>query len=313
MTDVKALFIYTESAAHPGTGAGLGAVDLPIQREQTTSYPMVQGSGVKGALKSQSTANGQYADDLAVVFGPDNRQGNVIDYAGAAAFGDARILLFPVRALSGVFVWATCENVLARFVRDCRPKGTPPLFFDDAPVGSNALASSQRIMTNNKIVLEEYLYHASLMPHSGDPTRNWAAWLAENVLPLDGEEGIYGTYYRKALQNRLVILPDNDFRDFTLYATQVMTRVALDRAKKTVKQGGLFTIELLPADTVLYVPITAQRPRETSQSLSPQSEPQEVLEWLEHRCFTNGSAAPRIQMGGDETVGYGRVALRWGA
>ncbi|NJK83760.1 MAG: type III-B CRISPR module RAMP protein Cmr4 [Saprospiraceae bacterium] len=106
---VKTLFIYTESPLHAGIGAGLGAVDLPIQREQTTRYPMIQGSGVKGALRSQSTAPD---DDKKVVFGPDNQP----DFAGAAAFGDARILLFPVRALNGVFVWTTCESIFSAFL-----------------------------------------------------------------------------------------------------------------------------------------------------------------------------------------------------
>ncbi|NOG48211.1 MAG: hypothetical protein HND48_01265 [Chloroflexi bacterium] len=41
------LFMYTESALHAGTGASVSAVDLPIQRETNTQYPMVQGSGVK--------------------------------------------------------------------------------------------------------------------------------------------------------------------------------------------------------------------------------------------------------------------------
>lgn len=302
MTDVKTLFIYTESPLHAGTGAGLGAVDLPIQREQTTGYPMIQGSGVKGALRSQSIAA---ADDKNVVFGPDNQVTSVLDFAGAAAFGDARILLFPVRALNGVFVWTTCESVLARFVRDCSLAGIPT---GELPSASkeNAGIFNKSIANNDKIVLEEYIYKTFQFD---PPQLSWAQWLAANVLPDDGKDGVYTKHYKPALEKRLVILPDNDFRDFTLYATQVVTRVALDDAKKTVSQGP-FTMELLPADTILYSTITSQNPRSTSRSFPEGSKASDVLAWFNTKCFA--ANPPRIQIGGDETVGYGRVALRWG-
>jgi len=306
MTSVKTLFLYTESATHAGTGAGLGAVDLPIQREQTTGYPIIQGSGVKGALRSQSTAPNE---DKNVIFGPENRPNAPPTFAGAAAFGDARILLFPVRALNGVFVWTTCESVLARFIRDCQPVGAPSL--PPRLSGNLALVASMNIVNHGKIVLEEYLYQAELLSNSQEPSENWAVWLAQYALPADNG-GVYDEHYSKALQNRLVVLPDNDFRDFTLYATQVVTRVALHDIKKTVEQGP-FTMELLPADTLLYVPITAQTPRAISSSFPEESTAQDALDWFELQCFDAESIAPRIQIGGDETVGYGRVALHWGA
>lgn len=302
MTDVKTLFIYIESPLHAGTGAGLGAVDLPIQREQTTGYPMIQGSGIKGALRSQSTAPD---DDKHVVFGHESP---VPDFAGAAAFGDARILLFPVRALNGVFVWTTCESILARFVRDCQLTGLPTGALPSAGK-ENAGVFDNSIANNNKIVLEEYIYKTFQVPAPTQGQQSWAQWLATNVLPSDGQDGVYTKHYKPALEKRLVILPDNDFRDFTLYATQVVTRVALDDEKKTVSQGP-FTMELLPADTVLYSPITAQNPRDKSTSFPSGSKAADVLAWFNTKCFTD--SPPRIQIGGDETVGYGRVALRWG-
>jgi len=306
MPGVKTLFLYTESATHAGTGTGLGAVDLPIQREQTTGYPIIQGSGVKGALRSQSTASD---DDKNVVFGPENRPNAPPGFAGAAAFGDARVLLFPVRALNGVFVWTTCESVLARFVRDCQPAGAPPL--PPRLSGDQALVSSTDITSNDKIVLEEYLYQAKLLSDSQEVTENWALWLAQYALPVDNG-GVYDRHYFKALQSRLVILPDDDFRDFTLYSTQVVTRVALNDVSKTVAEGP-FTMELLPADTLLYVPITAQNPRDVSSGFPKGSSAQDVLDWFETQRFDANIIPPRIQIGGDETVGYGRVALHWGA
>ena len=34
------LFVYTETSLHAGSGASLGAVDLPIQRERMSALPM---------------------------------------------------------------------------------------------------------------------------------------------------------------------------------------------------------------------------------------------------------------------------------
>ncbi len=46
------LYLYVETPLHAGTGSGLSSIDLPIQRERTTQYPMIQGSSIKGKLRS---------------------------------------------------------------------------------------------------------------------------------------------------------------------------------------------------------------------------------------------------------------------
>ncbi len=35
------LYLYTETPLHAGAGSGLSSIDLPIQRERTTQYPMI--------------------------------------------------------------------------------------------------------------------------------------------------------------------------------------------------------------------------------------------------------------------------------
>ena len=47
----KPFFIRTITPLHAGTGQDLGIVDLPIQRERHTSYPKIEGSGLKGAIR----------------------------------------------------------------------------------------------------------------------------------------------------------------------------------------------------------------------------------------------------------------------
>jgi CRISPR-associated protein Cmr4 len=332
------LFIFTESATHAGTGAGLGAVDLPIQREKTTGYPMIQGSGIKGALRSQypgqdvekRDADGKIiavidaeGRNKNVVFGPANEP----DFAGAVAVGDARVLAFPVRSLKGVFAWVTSVDVLARFKRDCNLPDMPELPPRPMVQGqeTQAFPSDDTIVIDpevgRKIILEEYQYHAATPETNADLPMKWADWLAKNALLDDKEQkdvtgkiapGVYSTHYQNEFTKRFVILPDDDFRDFTLYATQVVTRIGLDRATKTVKDGALFTQELLPADTLLYVPITTTAPRATTEALKgssfagkPKTE-DSIDDWLREKN------PQRIQIGGDETIGRGFVTLWWG-
>lgn len=330
MSIPRTLFIFTETSTHAGTGSGLGAVDLPIQREKTTGYPIIQGSGIKGALRSQYKGTD---NDKKVVFGPDDQP----DYGGAVSIGDARILAFPVRSLKGVCAWVTCYDVLMRFFRDYQmprvlpdlPAWRPQITSDttEAYVSSEAVVIEQEVIVdgqhfvNRQVVLEEFMYTAIdrliVTNENGEVTEefsaqawNWADWLARNALP---DTPAYRSYYENAFRERFIILPDEDFRDFTLYATQIETRVRLDRKTKTAVDGALFTQEALPADTLLYVPVTAHKPRMPDNryqntSFTKDSSDQAVLNWL----VDAKNCPERIQIGADETIGYGRVALRWG-
>lgn len=301
MSEAYPLFIYTETSTHAGTGAGLGAIDLPIQREKTTGYPIIQGSGVKGALRSQ--CNGS-KEDISIVFGPEN----LPEYAGAATFGDARLLAFPVRSAQGVTAWATSVDLLARFVRETVPiADQPPLHAQgpqSSPLNSQIFVSSSAVVADNRVLLEEYLYNAI----QDETTTMWGEWLAYYALP---NTKAYNEYYKRAFAERFMILPNEDLRDFALYATEVITRVKLDSSTKTVVDGALFTQELLPADTLLYVPVQAYQARAedfagTSFEDRHHRSAGSILQWL-------GANLPqRMQIGGDETIGKGFVALSWG-
>jgi CRISPR-associated protein Cmr4 len=52
MKERDIISLYTVSPLHAGSGAIIGAVDLPIQRERHTGWPHVQASALKGAFRS---------------------------------------------------------------------------------------------------------------------------------------------------------------------------------------------------------------------------------------------------------------------
>lgn len=294
MFDAKLLmFIYVETPLHVGAARSLGTVDLPIQRERSTGYPMVQASGLKGVLRAESRGQLSKEDEFAI-FGPETPQAS--EHAGALSVGDARLLLFPVRSLSGVFAWTTSLDVLARFQRDAARAGQDLGWAlpDASPGADEAWVNGRALLAGDSVVLEEF----SFKPNRDQErlVRTIGAWLAEHALPSAPEYA----YWRTALPARLCILPENAFRDFVLYATEVQTHIRLDPETKTVATGALWTTESLPVDSLLYAPLMATPARRPGVELSGV----QLLERLD------AVELKRLQLGGDETTGQGMTAIR---
>ena len=57
-------------------------------------------------------------DDIQALFGSQAGKENI--HAGAAAFGDAHLLLLPIRSFAGTVAFATCPFILQRYARDVR-------------------------------------------------------------------------------------------------------------------------------------------------------------------------------------------------
>ncbi|MBZ0275577.1 MAG: type III-B CRISPR module RAMP protein Cmr4 [Anaerolineae bacterium] len=290
------LYVYTETPLHAGTGTGLGAVDLPIQREKHTAYPIIQASGMKGALRDtaelslRGSAEGQSL--IKSIFGSDSDNREIV-HASAISPSDARILLFPVRALNGVFVWVTSPTVLERFKQESGFPGQLPEV-PSVEQNSPALVSSKNLLIQGQVMLEEFTYPAQ----ENGLAQAWAEYLAVHALHREGNR-----FWQDRLYTHFVILPDNEFRDFVRYSTDIVTRIHIDDVKKTVKDGQLFTQELLPADSLMYsiVHVTDTRDEDRRQAIPAE----QVVVQLQQ---TIGN---RLQIGADETVGRGRVRLAW--
>jgi CRISPR-associated protein Cmr4 len=296
----KTIYLYAETPLHVGTGAGLGAVDLPIQREKHTSYPIIQASGVKGALRdtAELKLKDLYGEDAAEImiksiFGGSSGSD---DHAGAISPSDARILCFPVRALNGVFVWISSPIVLERYQRETDVKigvEIPSLYKEDQENPDKkiplALVSNQQLKVGGKVMLEEFTYDIA---EENNAARKWAEHIAACVFADD-------KYWRERMEDHFIVLPDNEFRDFVRYSTEIVTRIHIDDETKTVKKGQLFTQELLPADSLLYSFLKVTDTRDQ------RIEADTVIEELRK------AIKDTIQIGADETVGRGRMRLSW--
>lgn len=296
------LFLYCETPVHAGSGNSLSIVDLPIQRERITNLPIVQASSLKGVLRAEverilkQQNDTQAPQKVKALFGPETQQAS--EHAGCVSQHDARILLFPVRSLVGVFAWTTCPLVLERFKREASAAGMQVDWTNSQlPANSNQalVANDAEIVVDNTVVLEEFAFNAK----PDQTVEKIAEWLSQNALPNSDEY----EQWREWLPKRFVILPDDAFRNFTQMATEVITRIRIDQEKKTPVEGGLWTEEHLPSETLLYAPIFVSKPLTSGAEQLKSAD--DVLNLLKDLDLD------RLQIGGDETIGRGIVKVRF--
>ena len=151
----KLLYLFTRTPLHVGAGSSVGAIDQPIQRERHTGFPIIPGSSIKGVLKDHFRHQAETKDHVIDLFG---RGGKDEDFeAGKIAFGEARLLAFPVRSAKGSFALATSALALQRFDRDAQlALPVPP-----PPADMTCLAGSRVTIERGSergVVLEEYRF-----------------------------------------------------------------------------------------------------------------------------------------------------------
>ncbi|NPV45036.1 MAG: type III-B CRISPR module RAMP protein Cmr4 [Firmicutes bacterium] len=310
----RPFFIWVQTPLHAGSGNDLGIIDLPIQREKHTSYPKIEASGLKGSIReSFEELKGKELDgfgkidqeSIDLVFGPENAGSD--GHAGALGFSDARLLLFPVKSMKGVFVWVTCPQVLKRFERDlkiCAPDGSMLTKFFAKKDDSESYANipdeltvsnlSEIEVKAHKIVLEEYAFPVT-------ETRS----TMEFANKLSAELGI------EEIKRKVVVLPDETFKDFVQLSTEVITRTKIDSESGTVKDGSLFTEEYLPSESILYSlalvsPLFVENEAKKGKfkAESTEGEIQKIKDF-----FVNG--LPEVmQIGGNATLGKGIVIMK---
>ena len=334
----KPLFLICETPLHAGSGSDLGIVDLPIQRERHTDFPKIEGSSLKGALREavehkvlepfrkDSSKKSEVRNnliDLNRVFGHDdgalkgfskeemqnlfdtkNDKGETVkgktDFAGAIGFTDARLLLFPVKSLKGVFAWVTCKKVLSQFVSDMNQtkegidiEGIN--LIDNSKTYVFNVDTSTKLKTD-KVVLEEYTFTFDKDLPLNDAVQvngneNLPDWLAKHLFNNDG------SYWCEKVKKDIIVLSDDDFKDFVNLSTEVITRTKIDNETGTVATGALFTEEYLPAESVMYSLVLAHQEFRKDSPLTAEK----VL------SFFGDNLNEIVQIGGSATIGKGLV------
>lgn len=244
------LGLLAESPVHPGAGRGMGVVDLPVAREASTDYPVLVGSGLKGALrdKAEWMVESKASDlDVTEVFGRR-------DQAGALLVSDGRLLLLPVRSLTSSYRWITCPHLIERYQRD------------RARIGVAAEATMPQVERgtvvssgSGMLFLEERQFKIVNGPE---------IQLSQSIEPLVRHDST-----RKRLASQISVLHDDDFAWFVRYGLSVQARNVLEDGTK--KSKNLWYEETLPTDTIMYSVVMGRRDAaiDDVMELFPESEP----------------------------------------
>jgi CRISPR-associated protein Cmr4 len=226
------------------------------------------------------------------VDGDDDRLG-----LGALSIGDAQLILFPIRSLAGLFVYATCPAALARVRRIQAVGGASLLPGIEVDKGKVALADNQHCAKAEEVVLEDSAFALDRLH------RDAVEAIAKALHPILFATGPLAVDL-KDFTKRFAILNDEDFAWYAQHATQVETRIALDPATKTVKKGALFTQESVPPEAVLISLVAAEAPR------VKEGGPAGITTDAAAMAALQVDLPPILQVGSDATVGKGLCATR---
>lgn len=284
LSEIGVLGLYSETPLHCGAEGGTGYVDLPIQRERHTQYPVIPGSTIKGVLRDELAPLGK--EKIAEIFGKEDAE-----TPGTVSFGDGILVAFPVRSSGAPFHWVTCPFVLERVFRSLgSTAGVKP------PGPGRAWGGGER---EESVLLEEIRVKTAAAPDFfGD--ENSPLGKVQQLLP----SGESFAYTRKIFARRLLILSDADFKELVETGTEVLTRIKLNlfgttrtlkreslsdedsqRASDVDLQGNLFVEEVVPPETLFLAPLRAA------------GQGDDFVAALKAR--------PVIRLGGDETIGRG--------
>ncbi len=279
--------LFAETSIHAGSGSSVDVIDLPIQREKHNGFPCVFGSAMKGALRAKAEQKlGESHESIRYVFGPAADSEQVSEHAGALMVSDARLLLLPIRSLTGYFKWVTSPALLKRFNRDIQRADLTPLVdlgcLANLPSNEQALVSSAGQHAGD-LYLEEYRF----TPQPVDMTGLIATLVQYTHLD------------EPSLQQQLTVVSDDMFSFMAQSATPVNAHIAINSSTKVVRTGALWYEETLPPETLLYMVLSAHAARAKEAIMDAG----DILGAVTHQLLDVDD--PYLQIGGNETTGMG--------
>jgi CRISPR-associated protein Cmr4 len=279
-------YIHALTPMHMGTGAAVGAIDLPHSREAATRLPNIPGSGIKGVWRDQCRDSASHKSRLELLFGASREADAQSRDQGALLISDALLLAMPVASYVGDFGWVTSPLSLARLARERRFMG---LSCPD-PVGR--LAAGEAQVTQGCALVHEkhlYLHELKLTAKTTLQAQAWAALLAAEIFSED-------EVFKTAFIDRLVIACDSDLVLLSHSAAQVPVRNALDD-NKNVLPGALWSEENMPAETLFWGTAAAD-------TITDRDKKHPAADCLKHFSeLVQGTS--KLQVGGKASVGRG--------
>ncbi|MGP8121244.1 MAG: type III-B CRISPR module RAMP protein Cmr4 [Xanthobacteraceae bacterium] len=297
MPNTRIYWLHALSPTHAGIGQGVDYIDLPIDRDGVTGWPIIRGSGFKGVwadyyTQRETEKDRKKNDLLRAAFGIAGDDNN--SNAGALIPTDAKLVCLPVRSFRGTFAWCTSALCLRMLHRALSLAGLKPPEVPPSPVESDdqnnkrgeVYCVGQTLVEQGAVYLEELEFTAS----ANDQATAWGERIAAWVFADDAA-------WQEQFKRRFVVLPDTAFDFLCETGTEIHTRVRIDDDTKTVAIGALWTEESLPAETILAGIVQCDRVfGRNGEDITPAG----LLD-----RFAKGPLT--LQIGGKATIGRGQM------
>jgi len=298
MSNTRIYWLHALSPTHAGIGRGVGYIDLPIDRDGVTGWPIIRSSAFKGVWRDWAVQ--QDLSNIEFAFGRPDKDGEVAN-SGSLIPTDAKLVCLPVRSFRGTFAWCTsslCLQMLRRTlvltgaanaheIELLKDVPTPKEPDDKTDQPGEAYCLGETLVETGRVYLEDLDFKAIT---SDKLTGEWGKFIARSVFP--GDEA-----WQEQFQKRFVVLPDSAFDFLCDTGTEVHTRVRISDETKTVEAGALWTEESLPAETILAGILRCDRVfGRNGEEVTPTG----LL-----NQFANDSLT--LQIGGKATIGRGQM------
>lgn len=289
MGNTRVYWLHTLSPTHTGVGRGVGYIDLPIDRDGVTGWPIIRGSSFKGVWADYHRATGDARRENSVLraaFGiaGDGNNSN----AGALVPTDAKLVCLPIRSFRGTFAWCTsalCLHMLKRTMSLAGEHDLPSVPSDTEDETAR-YAAPTALVERGKIYLEDLDFAARECEFASA----WANKISRLVFPDD-------PVWQEQFIRRFVIVPDAAFDFLCETGTEVNARIRLEDETKTVANSALWNEESLPAETIFAGLIQCDR-------IFAHDGKEIAVSGLFKRFATD---AITLQVGGKATIGRGQV------
>jgi len=279
--------IHAITHLHVGSGSSVDEeIDLPFQRDEL-GYPTIYASSLKGALKSFLLKEFAHTKDVIYkVLGEDENP----EEASLGTFLDAILFAIPSRIIEidsakpHVWVYVTTYELLKKV----------KAYLDSISQLSNASFSNLQ-KTINRILDNE----GNSKPRNERKNITLDSSLKTAILNEDFhvELEAHDVNIPNITNDNvpLLVLEDSIGKEVINRSLIRVRRIRIDRDKKTVVTGGLWSEEYVPMKTIFFSAFLGKESKENAIFDSC------ILRKLKY-----------VILGGKETIGKGIVELRWG-
>jgi len=286
-------FIYAITHLHVGSGSSVDEeIDLPFQRDEL-GYPTIYASSLKGAIKSFLLK--EFPDKKDVIYKVLGEDENP-EEASLGTFLDAILFAIPSRIIEidsakpHVWVYVTTYELLKKVKS----------YLDSISQLSNASFSNLQ-NTIDSILRKEgknITLGSSLKTAILNEDFHVELEEAHDVKIPDITNLVSDKVNKERLESDdvpLLVLEDSIGKEVINRSLIRVRRIRIDKDKKTVVTGGLWSEEYVPMKTIFFSAFLGKESKENAIFVSC------ILRKLKY-----------VILGGKETIGKGIVELRWG-